>query len=267
MSNTERIRVLDVGGGTDSHPDLINQSTQAKREYFAMQELRAVKLARRNPDGHFFVVDPNISTEQANRITLENPNVGFFVGSGDSIPSPDDTFDVVELNHLFYPICQANVYEREASIEDDVAHYRDRLMARSNSMFDGRRIDEKVSSHRQALEKELLQLVESNDALLEGEDPRISDFGRYFKILQESARATKPGGELTIAEKRSRINIILGALRTPEGQQFLATHNLTIGSLEVNTDPDRSAYAEVAGQATVNREANTPLILRLTKGS
>lgn len=266
MSNTETTRVLDVGGGTDSHPDLINQPTQSEREYAAMQDLRAVKLARRNPDGHFFVVDPNISTEQANRITLENPNVGFMVGSGDSIPSPDDTFDVVELNHLFYPICQANVYEREASIEDDVAYYRDRLMARSNSMFDGQRIDEKVSSYRQALENELLQLVESNDVLLEGKEPRISDFGRYFEILQESVRVTKPGGELVIAEKRSRINIILSALRSPEGQQILATHNLNIGSLEVNADLDRSAYAEAAGQAIVNREANTPLILRLTKG-
>lgn len=106
-------RFLDIGGG----PDLLPGEPLSQRPRDNMNDLRAVNLARINPNKQYFIYDPRIPTELASDLQQQFPNLQFVIGKTNVeptlyfLPFHEETFDSIEMNFVFTPLLGLDVFK------------------------------------------------------------------------------------------------------------------------------------------------------------
>jgi hypothetical protein len=99
---TSSHNILDIGGGNEWNPH--PSDLQRLHETVAP---RAVSLAKRNPDNQYIIFDSSTPSLYATKISEELPNVHFVNGiilPENSLPFSSESFDYIEMNHMFTPI-------------------------------------------------------------------------------------------------------------------------------------------------------------------
>lgn len=96
MSINEKYRFLDIGGG----PDMLG-------DFETMSNLRAVQLAKQNPQKEYIIFDIEVPQQAAKQLSHELSNLHFVQGKLDlrlKIPFEDDSVDEVEMNFMYTPL-------------------------------------------------------------------------------------------------------------------------------------------------------------------
>lgn len=227
---------LDIGGG----PDILPEDT-SDRYVDRLQMVRAAMLAAEHPDRAYIVFDPLLDTAVAERVQDTLPNVTFTEGKVDrnhKLPYPDQSMNVVEMNHLLYPLFYSrNIKWRENQLEDKTKEFASEFLATQQQ------VEARLSPYRQ----ELTKFIEIGIGEPTPQDAEY--FMDYIAAIKEAARVLKPGGTLMLAEKRGRMDRIVRLL-TETGEDgrpsLLDEIGLQMGEVANNQDPNRSRYAEMA---------------------
>lgn len=255
--NKEPFTFIDIGGATDTPTEIINDPNQEDIEYRRIKNLRAARLASENPDKDYIIIDTNMSEPLSARASNEIPNLHFIKASGEHLPIRPESADVIEINHLFYPIFNsyyigqgAQLKKQEKELEDKI----EELRHNQKEMSDAFKLNslEKQRLTLKEKNKQLLDILEKewekHQAILEKDNTSIEDFKDFFNLIIEAAKALKPTGQLVLAEKKSRTDIIERILKSPEGKKLLEDSGLELSEIRTNEDENRSAYAERAQQ-------------------
>lgn len=251
--NKEPFTFIDIGGGTDAPAEIINDPNQEDIEYRRIKNLRAAKLASENPDKDFIIIDTNMSESLSARASKEIPNLHFIKASGEHLPIRPQSADVIEINHLFYPIFNSYYIGQEAQLikqEKELDDKIEELRHNQKEMSDAFRLNslEKERLTLKEKNKQLLKEYKIHQAILETDTATIEDFKDFFNLTIEAAKALKPTGQLVLAEKKSRTDIIERILKSPEGRNLLEDSGLELSEIRPNEDENRSAYAERSQQ-------------------
>jgi len=118
-----RYRFLDIGGGAEWENNEINQVSLEDD----INSLRAVKLAKENPDKEYIVFDQFIPTNPITRKANETPNLHFVKGETEYLPFDDASIDRVEMNHMYAPLSMGEDKIRYSEVPDDVTPYLNTL--------------------------------------------------------------------------------------------------------------------------------------------
>jgi SAM-dependent methyltransferase len=267
---------LDIGGGPDIHPDSLERQSDVSPDELSFERqqllnLRATQLAQQHPSGNYMVYDPNLIMEVADEVTAEIPNLSFEKGQVDAdnpLPFSDNSLDVVEVNHLFYPLINARYLEP-----------KQREVARKRKEFES-----EFLATPQQVERKLKPIQKAFDSYIATKPQELQNTGSaeeladYLVIVREAARVLRPGGELLLAEAWDRMQAVVRLLSQPGSLQcdgeIMQEMDLEYVSLTDNDDPHRSAYATSrAGMREERREAGQkedaerfrPMVLRLKK--
>lgn len=99
---TDKYQFLDIGGGPNEEPWFNTPDIDD-----VMSNLRAVQLARQNPNGEYTVLDAYFPPPSIETISSELPNVHFvthILSPESSIPFGNGSMDRVEMNFVFTPL-------------------------------------------------------------------------------------------------------------------------------------------------------------------
>jgi uncharacterized protein YdcH (DUF465 family) len=253
----EPFTFIDIGGGTDTPDIFINDPSYKDIEYMAVKKLRAARLASENPNKDYIIIDTNMSEPISARVAKEIPNLHFIKANGTYLPIRPQSADVIEINHLFYPIFNSYYIEQEAQLikqEKELDDKIEELRNNQNEMSDAIKLNSLIKERLTLKEKNkqflniLFKEWDKHQAILEKDNIAIEDLKDFFNLIVEAAKALKPKGQLVLAEKKSRTDIIERILNSPEGKKLLEDSGLELSEIRPNEDENRSAYAENSQQ-------------------
>jgi tRNA G46 methylase TrmB len=109
MSLNEKYRFLDIGGGPDMYDD-----------FETMSNLRAVQLAKQNPQKEYIVFDIEVPQQAAQQLSHDLSNLHFIQGKLDlslKIPFEDNSIDEGEMNFMYTPLVYGHLFNNNKVIE------------------------------------------------------------------------------------------------------------------------------------------------------